>query len=84
MKREKMDWIEKMLLKDIARIHCASVIRAIEVFNVFDGSVLTSAEKRYIDEEIEIISDRLLRGDKPAQDSIELAKDIMSKRNNNL
>lgn len=84
MKREKMDWIKKMLLKDIARIHCASVIRATEAVNAFDGSILTSEEMRYIDEEIEKISDRLLRGDKPAQDSVKLAGDIMSKMNRNL
>lgn len=84
MKSGKMDWIRKMLLKDIARIHCASVIRATEAINAFDDSILTSEEMAYIDDEIEKISNRLLRGDEPAQDSVKLAKDIMSKMNRNI
>ena len=39
MSKAKMHWIRRMLLKDIARIHCASVIRATEAINAFDGSI---------------------------------------------
>ena len=67
-------------LKKIARIHAGSLIRNTECIWAFADSGLTEEEIRYLDKQMELLSDQLLQGFEPMSNADDIVKFVLNQK----